>query len=539
MNKFITIFIVLVITLISSCTQQRDMDEKTSLINVTSNPAFKQVDQIEFKVIKGLGITTDGKRAYVLELLESGYAINVVKIEDGKVKSERLITLIRTSKFSPHVIHINGSNWNITLKGLLSIYDIFSFNNSIYAAGIDIVKVKDGKVMWIKRLIKGTEDKMSVLNMKYDGEYVYHNTGDCIVKTDDNLNVIWAVKIFNKTVLKINKTTPKINETMRKKGIIIKTPPNEIVHNLKLKDIAVSDGVYGVGRLCENDIIIKLNKNGEIEWAIALKSDEKIRIRHEISLNKSKIDKSKLIIKKDKIVIPVREAREERDFVIEIKQAKSAKEVLESEGWKTNTEIEVRKGLPIGSGITLWCDHKGRNALGEKDKRAEKGKIEVFVIEIEKYSVDFLTLYAEDYVYVAGIIEDLTLTEVNKRKPFVAKLSADGNIVWVRILNTSTERFIIGKILKYNERTFIALISSSLLIFDENGKIIDYYEVNGVCDIGLIGNTILLTSVEPEEVKIKKKEVMPIQIDIKAVKRSIEIKHTDKDKIKLVERYNN
>ena len=54
------------------------------------------------------------------------------------------------------------------------------------------------------------------------------------------------------------------------------------------------------------------------------------------------------------------------------RQAKSAKKILELEGWKTEVEIEVRKGLSTGSGIILWCGYKGGNALGEKGKRAEK-----------------------------------------------------------------------------------------------------------------------------------------------------------------------
>jgi RNA 3'-terminal phosphate cyclase (ATP) len=54
------------------------------------------------------------------------------------------------------------------------------------------------------------------------------------------------------------------------------------------------------------------------------------------------------------------------------RQAKSAKKILELEGWKAEIDIEVRKGFSTGSGITLWCGYKGGNALGEKGKRAEK-----------------------------------------------------------------------------------------------------------------------------------------------------------------------
>ncbi len=54
------------------------------------------------------------------------------------------------------------------------------------------------------------------------------------------------------------------------------------------------------------------------------------------------------------------------------RQARSAKKILELEGYKAEIDIEVRKGASIGSGITLWCGYKGGSALGEKGKRAEK-----------------------------------------------------------------------------------------------------------------------------------------------------------------------
>ncbi len=50
------------------------------------------------------------------------------------------------------------------------------------------------------------------------------------------------------------------------------------------------------------------------------------------------------------------------------RQAKSAKELLPFE---TEIEIEVRKGISTGSGITLWCGLIGGSSLGEKGKKAE------------------------------------------------------------------------------------------------------------------------------------------------------------------------
>ena len=53
------------------------------------------------------------------------------------------------------------------------------------------------------------------------------------------------------------------------------------------------------------------------------------------------------------------------------RQRKSAKEILESKGYKVDIDVEVRKGISTGSGVTLWCGYKGSVSLGEKGKRAE------------------------------------------------------------------------------------------------------------------------------------------------------------------------
>ncbi|AEA48098.1 RNA 3'-terminal phosphate cyclase [Archaeoglobus veneficus] len=53
------------------------------------------------------------------------------------------------------------------------------------------------------------------------------------------------------------------------------------------------------------------------------------------------------------------------------RQAKAAKEVLESRGYNAEISCEVRRDFSTGSGITLWCGYKGGSALGERGKRAE------------------------------------------------------------------------------------------------------------------------------------------------------------------------
>ena len=49
------------------------------------------------------------------------------------------------------------------------------------------------------------------------------------------------------------------------------------------------------------------------------------------------------------------------------RQRSSAVEVLPN----AEIEVEVRRGISTGSGITLWCGYKGSVALGERGKRAE------------------------------------------------------------------------------------------------------------------------------------------------------------------------
>jgi len=87
------------------------------------------------------------------------------------------------------------------------------FGGNIYAAGVDVVKIKNGKVVWVKDLVakrvsyEGTrenpipvyyEDILNVFDMESDGKYLYLNTREGIVKTDEDLNVIWAVELLRK-----------------------------------------------------------------------------------------------------------------------------------------------------------------------------------------------------------------------------------------------------------------------------------------------------------------------------------------------------
>ena len=175
-----------------------------------------------------------------------------------------------TERGAPYIKMINGRN--LTLNEDLWISNVLKcFDERIYAAGVDIAKIEDGKVIWIKNLAikrigyEGTrenpisveyDDYLNVFDIESDGEFLYFNPRGGVVKTDEDLNVIWAVEL---------------------KGIISGEPWND--------DISVSDGIY----LTRGNKIIKLSKDGKLEWAVSLKSKEKIKTKVEIPEEKREI----------------------------------------------------------------------------------------------------------------------------------------------------------------------------------------------------------------------------------------------------------
>lgn len=54
------------------------------------------------------------------------------------------------------------------------------------------------------------------------------------------------------------------------------------------------------------------------------------------------------------------------------RQARTAKKILESNGYSAEIKTEVSRGFSTGSGITLFTTYKGSVALGEKGKPAER-----------------------------------------------------------------------------------------------------------------------------------------------------------------------
>ena len=103
------------------------------------------------------------------------------------------------------------------------------------------------------------------------------------------------------------------------------------------------------------------------------------------------------------------------------RQKRSAMKVLESKGYKVEVNVEVRKGVSTGSGITLWCGYKGSVALGEKGKRAEivgKECAEELIKELESDSI-FDRHLADQIMPFSAVARGKTIyttTEVTKHQ---------------------------------------------------------------------------------------------------------------------------
>jgi len=147
---------------------------------------------------------------------------------------------------------------------------------------------------------------------------------------------------------------------------------------------------------------------------------------------------------------------------------------------KLNRDGEPEWSVTLESAEKL----KMRSEVPE-DKRvaAEKGGVELpefYEYETERYKTHVFSIHADDFVYVAGLIHDEWNDQVH---PFLAKLSSDGEIVWAKKVNVtySTPDFYVlsGKLMR-NGATFIAWISRCFLFtFDENGRILNFYVLNG------------------------------------------------------------
>ena len=382
---------------------------------LTTSVRFNGNSDYRFETIEGERIATGDKNIYVLVI----------------------------NKGLPPIPYIRANSWNLTLNKSLWVSNILKcFNGNIYVAGVDVVKIREGKVEWVKDLVtkrvgyEGTrenpipvyyEDILNVFDVESDGTHLYLNTRGGIVKTDEDLNVIWAVELLRKN----GKRFGDLND-----------------------DISVSDGIYAT----RWNSVIKLNRDGEFEWAVALASPEKVEQR------------------------------------IEGKDIKKG-------------EVERSRKVP-------------------------------------KHSIEIYAVYAEDYVYVVGLAHELLS---DQDYPFLAKLSSDGEIVWARIVivtyPTPGTYALEGKIVR-GKTTFIAWFSNCILfMFDEDGKILDFYILNGeIEDIALTNNTIYIAAlpiqieriedqkpviVEKREVKMEKIPAVSIPISIKAVKHELKVKRIE------------
>ncbi len=108
------------------------------------------------------------------------------------------------------------------------------------------------------------------------------------------------------------------------------------------------------------------------------------------------------------------------DHVAE-RQRRSALEYLRKEGYEADIDVDVRKGVSTGSGITLWCGYKGGVSLGEKGKRAEvvgKECAEELLRELKREGI-FDRHLADQVMPFSAVAEGKTVyttTEVTKHQ---------------------------------------------------------------------------------------------------------------------------
>ncbi len=363
--------------------------------------------EVRFETIEGMRISISDGAIYVLGLAKDGAGREV-----------------------PYIEMVGG--WSVTLDENLWVSNVLKcFDGRVYAAGVDIAGIEDGKVLWKKDLVEkkvsyeGTRESpipveheypLNVFDIESDGEFLYLNVREGIVKADGDLNVVWAVKL--------------------QRGDMGFGNVND--------DISVSDGIY----LTKGNSIIKLGKDGRLEWAISLKSREKI-------------------------------------------------------------SVEIPEGK--------------RGAVGERFK------------ELPRYSVELYAIHASEDVYVAGLVHERSHLGREETRPFLAKVSADGEVLWAEVLNVTYpgEQLVAkGKILRYGER-FVAWISNYMLfIFDEDGRVTNFYMVKGyVSDLDVKDGTIYLAYpsnlVGGRKVEIEEKGCRAIPIEVSAQGLDLEVENVE------------
>ncbi len=147
---------------------------------------------------------------------------------------------------NPWIRKVGG--WNVSLRGVRINEAVGCFRDGIYSGWVEIARISEGKIEWIKYIVvkrvgyEGRDrakavyynDTLNAFEIANDGKHVYINTREGIVKTDWELNVMWAAEI-----------------------------PGGVTC------IAVSDGVYAA----RWNRVVKLSKSGKLEWAESIESE--------------------------------------------------------------------------------------------------------------------------------------------------------------------------------------------------------------------------------------------------------------------------
>jgi len=95
----------------------------TTSVRFNGNPDYR------FETIEGISIATDDKNIYIMEINRS--------LESPPI---------------PYIRAVIG--WNLTLNEGLWVPNVLKyFGGNIYAAGVDVVKIRNGKVVWVKDLV--------------------------------------------------------------------------------------------------------------------------------------------------------------------------------------------------------------------------------------------------------------------------------------------------------------------------------------------------------------------------------------------------
>jgi len=86
-----------------------------SLYHSATSSGFNESSDCRFEIIEGVRVATDDSGAPPLQR---------IRAVDG---------------------------WSLTLNESLMVRDLWCFDGDVYAAGPDVVKIRDGKIVWVKK----------------------------------------------------------------------------------------------------------------------------------------------------------------------------------------------------------------------------------------------------------------------------------------------------------------------------------------------------------------------------------------------------